>query len=318
MADVLGFRKTIAAVATVEDVNTAEESRVEWITLGLIVAVYAGWGAALFWLAAVAPVFAVLVTGVLIAFHASLTHEVLHGHPFQSVFWNEAMMRLPLNLAIPYCRFRDLHLAHHRDASLTDPFDDPESNYLDPGDWERMGLWARVIYRVNNTLAGRMVGGPLLGQVIFMRDDWRRFRDGDKSIAAAWGMHVIGAGAVIALVLSSAMPLWAYLVSCYIGLAFLRIRTFLEHQAHERVRARTVIIEDRGPLAFLFLNNNLHVVHHMHPGVAWYDLPALYKRKRDRFQAINEGYVYRSYADVFSAYLWRTKDPVAHPLWRRK
>ena len=27
------------------------------------------------------------------------------------------------------------HLAHHRDAMLTDPYDDPESNYLDPAVW---------------------------------------------------------------------------------------------------------------------------------------------------------------------------------------
>ena len=71
-----------------------------------------------------------------------------------------------------------------------------------------------------------------------------------------------------------AMPVWAYLLAAYLGWSLLKIRTFLEHRAHEAARARTVIIEDRGPLALLFLNNNFHVVHHMHPGVPWYRLPA--------------------------------------------
>jgi len=76
-----------------------------------------------------------------------------------------------------------------------------------------------------------------------------------------------------------------------------------------------VIIEDRGPLAFLFLNNNLHVVHHMNPHAAWYQLPALYRAGKQRYQASNDGYVFRSYGAVFARYFLRTKDPVAHPLW---
>ncbi len=31
-----------------------------------------------------------------------------------------------------------MHMAHHRDAILTDPYDDPESNYLDPAVWARL------------------------------------------------------------------------------------------------------------------------------------------------------------------------------------
>ena len=58
----------------------------------------------------------------------------------------------------------------------------------------------------------------------------------------------------------------------------------------ERVGGRTARIEDRGPLAFLFLNNNLHAVHHMHPTAQWYRLPALYRADRARYLACNEGY----------------------------
>ena len=36
---------------------------------------------------------------------------------------------------------------------------------------------------------------------------------------------------------------------------------------------------------------------------------------RERYLAVNDGYVYRSYGEVFRRYFWRAKDPVPHPLW---
>jgi len=111
------------------------------------------------------------------------------------------------------------------------------------------------------------------------------------------------------------MPVWAFLLAVWLGHGLLKIRTFLEHRAHVTARARTVIIEDRGPLALLFLNNNFHAVHHMHPSVPWYRLPSVYAGRRDHFRRRNDGYVYRSYAQIFAQYLFRAKDPVPHPLW---
>lgn len=287
----------------------------EWGTFALIVACYGIWGIAVFLIAAwslwLAMPFVVL-TGVL---HSSLTHEVLHGHPFRSKTLNEALMALPLTLAIPYTRFRDLHLAHHQDANLTDPYDDPESNYLDPSIWADMPPLRRHLLAANNTLLGRIVLGPALGQVCFMKDDWRLARQGDRAVLWGWALHLPGVVVVIWLVALSAMPVWAYVLATYLALGVLKIRTFLEHQAHEKTRGRTVIIEDRGLLAFLFLNNNLHVVHHMHPKAAWYQLPALYRAGKTRYQRINDGYVFRSYGEVFSRYFLKAKDPVEHPLW---
>ena len=79
--------------------------------------------------------------------------------------------------------------------------------------------------------------------------------------------------------------------------------------------ARTVVVEDRGPLALLFLNNNFHVVHHMHPQTALVSVACLYAARKARFQRRNQGYVYRSYGQIFGSIFW-AKDPVAHPLWR--
>jgi len=290
---------------------------VEWPTLGLIVACYALWGAALWLLPALSLWSAVPVLAVLAAFHSSLSHEVVHGHPFASRRLNEALVWPVLVLAVPFARFRDTHLAHHHDAVLTDPYDDPESNYLDAADWTRLPMWLRAVFQINATLLGRLVIGPIVGQVMWMRGDLRAIRAGDGAVLRGWLWHLPSMVAVLAVVAVSPMPVWAYLLAAWGALSLLKIRTFLEHQASDKPRARTVIIEDRGPLAFLFLNNNLHVVHHMHPRVPWYRLPALYRANPQRYLGCNGGYRFRSYAQVFARYLWRAKDPVVHPIWRR-
>lgn len=292
--------------------------RVEWPTLVLIAAVYLGVFATLFLLAPVSVLLAVLLLIPLIALHSSLQHEVTHGHPFHERRLGEVLVFPSLNLVIPYLRFRDIHLAHHMDATLTDPYEDPETNYLDPAKWAKLSPAMQRVLRVNNTLAGRMLLGPLIGQVAFVADDWRLIRAGDRSVLVGWLWHIPAAAAMIAVVLASPLPFWAYLIACYAGLSVLRIRTFLEHQAHERARGRTVIIEDRGPLAFLFLNNNLHVVHHMHPRLPWYRLPKIYFANREKYLRRNGGYRYDSYAQIFRRHFLRAKDPVPHPLYPQK
>ena len=287
----------------------------EWGTFALILVCYAAWGLVIFGLAQWSVLAAILVGGLVAVMHSSLTHEALHGHPFRTKLLNEALMALPLTLFIPYNRFRDQHLAHHLDSNLTDPYDDPESNFQDPAVWAAMPTWKRVLYSINNTMLGRIVLGPLIGQTCFTLEELRGAARGDGAILLAWALHVPGVAVVLWIVAQSAMPIWAWVLSAYIGLGLLKIRTFLEHRAHEKSRARTVVIEDRGLLAFLFLNNNLHVVHHMNPQAPWYRLPALYRADKDRYLSCNDGYVYRSYSEVFRLYFFKAKDPVPHPLW---
>lgn len=286
--------------------------QVEWVTLGLWAACLTLWTCAVF---ALPGIWAWAMLAIALVLHASLSHEVLHGHPFPSRRASEALVLVNPGLFIPFLRFRDTHLAHHQDANLTDPYDDPETNYVDPAVWARMPRLLRVVSTWNNTLMGRMLVGPVVGQIGFMRDDWRAIQRGDLQVLRGWLLHVPGVAVVIAAVWVGPMPIWSYLTACYAALSVLKIRTFLEHQAHERARGRTVIVEDRGILAFLFLNNNLHVVHHMHPRVPWYRLPALYHANRDRYLTCNEGYRYRSYAAILARYFLSAKDPVPHPLW---
>jgi fatty acid desaturase len=290
-------------------------TRWDWPTLALLTGCFGLWGAALVLPAGYGLLVFVALT-LSLTLHSSLSHEILHGHPFRNDRASTLLGLFQPGLFIPYLRFRTLHLAHHQDSLLTDPYDDPETNYLDPAVWARLPRWRRALCRFNNTLIGRMLVGPMLGTASFIRDDVARIRRGEREVARDWLLHLPGVGVTLGLVWLSAAPLWLYLAAIYASMSILKIRTFLEHTAHVRASARTVVIEDRGLLALLFLNNNLHVVHHMHPTVSWYRLPALYRAHKDRYLRRNQGYVYRSYGQIFRQFLWRAKDPVAHPLWQ--
>jgi fatty acid desaturase len=159
-----------------------------------------------------------------------------------------------------------------------------------------------------------MVVGPVIGNWQWLRGELALLVADAGTVRRDWLLHAVGTVPMVAWLWWAAMPWWAYLLATWIGHGMLKVRTFLEHRAHDMARARTVIVEDKGPLALLFLNNNYHAVHHMHPGVAWYRLPRLYLANRDHYVRHNDGYVYGSYWPIFRAFFLRVKDPVPHPL----
>jgi fatty acid desaturase len=297
-------------LATADKTNDA----IEWPTLLLIIATYTLWFIATDIIYDWSAVAGILLTGMLITQFSSLQHEALHGHPFRSAALNEAILSAGITLTVPFGRFRATHLAHHHDPVLTDPYDDPESNFVDPAVWQTLSRPMQLLLLVNNTLLGRIVVGPLHGGYVWLRGEAKLILSGNRAVQRDWALHAAGLLPVIAWLWVAAMPWWAYLLATWLGHGLLKIRTYLEHRAHDLCRARTVIVEDRGLLALLFLNNNFHAVHHMHPTVAWYKLPGLYAAQIAHYQRRNEGYVYRSYAQIFRSYFLRVKDPVPHPL----
>ena len=69
-----------------------------------------------------------------------------------------------------------------------------------------------------------------------------------------------------------------------------------------------------GPLSLMFLNNNLHALHHAEPGLAWYRLPARYRARRQELLAGNGGYRYGGYLEIAARYLVKPKEHPRHPL----
>ena len=290
----------------------------EWRTVGVIALCYCLWFAVTAFHGALSPLLFVLLTAPLITLHSSLQHEALHGHPTRSAALNEALVFLPLGLLFPYRRFKQLHLKHHNDSALTDPYDDPESFYYAIADWQRLPAWLQRILDFNNTFAGRFLIGPLVMLVGFVGRDLQLIQAGDRDIRNAWLRHAAGVALVFGWTVGvCGLPPWLYVGAAYLGLSILNLRTFAEHQAHEAPGGRTVIVEASPVFGLLFLNNNLHYVHHENPRVPWYRLPELYRSNRTAFLAANESYSFKGYGEMLRRYLFRAKTPVPHPHLRR-
>ena len=290
---------------------------IEWPTVFLVMTCYAAWvGAAVFF--PTYPIIALVVLGVVLAMQSSLMHEAAHGHPTRWGWVNELLVGLPIGLVYPFRRFKALHLRHHADERLTDPFDDPESYYRALWHHEEFPPVLKAVLAFNNTMVGRFVIGPPLATAGFLATEAKLIADGDKAVREAWLLHAIGLAIVLPVVqFGFGIPLWLYiLVPVWIGQSIMSVRTFAEHQWSERPDGRTIIIE-RSPLALLFLNNNLHLVHHKSPTVAWYRLPKLFRDRREQWVAMNNGYVFPGYFALLKEYAFKAKEPVAHPALRR-
>lgn len=284
-----------------------------WI---LVAVIYTGW-LSLTWFYDALPWWLVLpLGGWLIAWQNSFQHEALHGHPTRRRWLNEILARPPLGLWMPYAIYRDSHLAHHETATLTDPLDDPESFYLSPEQWAAAKPARRALLTVNNTLAGRMVLGPWIAAIRFWAAEARALLSGNFGNARAWLLHVLLCAAVLAWVrLACGIPVLEYvLLFAWPGLSLTLVRSYTEHRPARSQDMRSAIVE-AGPLGgLLFLNNNLHLVHHARPDLPWYKLPAVYRAGRDGYLERNGGFLFRGgYLEIARRYALRPKDVPVHP-----
>ncbi|MEO0619688.1 MAG: fatty acid desaturase [Pseudomonadota bacterium] len=288
--------------------------------MALIAGCYASWGV-LTWFHADMPFLVFIpLTAYVVALHSSIQHEVMHGHPTRNARLNEAVIYPPIGIVVPYRRFKALHLRHHCDERLTDPYDDPESWYVCPDCWDEHTWFSRTIRRINATLAGRLTVGPLLAAVGLIRSDMALMRSGQRGVARAWLHHFLGlAGVLIWLQVICGMSFVAYLFTvAYPALSLLLLRSYAEHRAAEAPAHRTAIIEASPVWSFLFLFNNLHAVHHSDPRLPWYKIPAAYRSRRDHWRAHNNGYGFAGYGALMRHSLFRPHDRITHPFRRRR
>ena len=264
------------------------------------------------------PWWAALPGRLIVCLHGSLQHEVAHNHPTRTAWINEALVFPSLWLWLPFRIYRESHLTHHRDERLTCPVEDPESNYMSAETWERMGPAARVFRRASAPSPGGWSWPPLLCR------------------AAARGTRSTGWSSVTARTSSPGRsipaPGWCsglggrrlrdpveeyILLYAYPGLALTVLRSYCEHRAVPAVGERTGIVEAGPLMSLMYLNNNLHAVHHAKASLAWYRLPALYRERRTEFLAANGGYVFPGYWQIVGRYLIVPKEPTPHPFLGR-
>jgi fatty acid desaturase len=256
------------------------------------------------------------LAALLLAWHGSLQHETIHGHPTRFKSVNTAIGAVPLALWLPYALYRESHLRHHADpSSLTLPGRDPESHYLAAGARNSMRLASYVVRRLNCTLAGRLILGPTIIVLRLWASEFRRPMDGWR--AGVWIRHVIG----VAIMLSWVIGVCGISLPLYLGamvypsISLALLRSFAEHRAASHPRHRTAIVEAHPFWALLFLNNQLHFVHHAEPILPWYALPRAWRDMKPS-SIIGPGLVFSGgYREVARKYLFRPFIPVEHPRW---
>ncbi len=300
------------------EVSSGVARRVEWPTVGVLCAVVGGWLLLTGFHSSLPSALAVFLTGCWLAWSSSLQHEILHGHltPWRVV--NNAFGRITFELWLPYDHYLKTHLRHHQDDRLTDPVDDPESYYVRGEYWKDAGPAMRSLLRANRTLIGRLVIGPLLTVPAYL---WKQFREvvtgrgtfGEGDPRRRWAIHSVYVAVTVAWLSTVDVVWWQYGLSMWIAQSFIKLRSFLEHRWMPDGVGRTSTVASRGPLALLFLNNNLHTAHHLRPNVSWFRLPAVSRALDAEFIADQGPGAYPSYFSVLKRYGLRSFDAPVFP-----
>ena len=265
----------------------------DWRTLIIAVLVYGGWLATVFlheqtpWWAT----FALLTWFG--AWHLSLQHELVHGHPFRNSKLNAALASLSLTMWVPFLSFKRDHISHHN-TTLTHPKLDTESYYSMPEQWQHSGRFLRSIYWANRTIAFRLTVWSVFSTVqYFFADAWRAIRNVDNA-RSAWALHIPGLIAVTYTVNNLAgMSMVEYLIGgVFASHSLNMMRSFAEHKTLGDESTRTAMIDAGRVMSLLMLNNNLHIAHHDEPSAPWYKVPEVAERLNafERAQKINALY----------------------------
>lgn len=251
----------------------------------------------------------------IVCLHGSLQHEAVHGYPFKSRRLNRWICGWSLWLWSPFDNYVATHTRHHIDQDLTDPFLDPESNYLTETQWAEMSGLHRLVRQIMRTLGGRILLGPAYYTYWSLRGGWRNLTSGDRYHILPWAWHALSTTVVLVWVMGVChIPFWAYvLFFAYPGTSMALIRSYAEHRAAPDEKTRSIICE-AGPFwGFMFLYNNLHALHHAEPALAWYRRPARYRVTKEILLAENGQYYVPGYLAIARAYLFRPKEPIFHP-----
>ena len=286
---------------------------IEWPTCLLLIATYGSWIILTLNWATIPGWVLWILAGYTIALHSSLQHEIIHDHPTRNQRLNLALGWPPLTLWLPIELYLENHSRHH-ESELTHPERDPESFYLGRDKWQALKGWQQSLLLFNNSFAGRMLIGPWLAIGQTWRDEYRLLRDGDLRHTGILLRHALSVLAICWwLIAVCGMPLYLYLLAfVWPGTSMMMIRSFLEHRYDADQSRRTVLVDGCPLTRLLFLNNNYHWVHHRHPGLAWYHIPAVARQTRAEILASNGGYSYSGYWSIAWRYLLK---PWTHPAY---
>ncbi|MGX1175812.1 fatty acid desaturase [Pseudomonas sp. R151218B TE3479] len=290
-------------------------SQTEWPTWLLLVGFYLAWAFIVFHGQALGQLISIVLLIPLVVLWMSIQHELIHGHPTRWPTMNKALGFLPFAVWYPYDIYRDTHLAHHNDEVLTVPGQDPESRYVTRMSWVQSPRYMKALLWVNKTLGGRLIIGAPLALMTLASTAFGGLLHSERSSWRMWLIHLLSVGVLLGLVEQySAISALQYLLLVALpALSISMVRSFYEHRPSTLPEHRTVINESSGLLSWLFLNLNLHLVHHDLPGLPWFYLPRVYRARREQWIARNNGYVIRGYFQLLQRHLVNPVDCPRHP-----
>jgi fatty acid desaturase len=297
----------------------AERSRTlwrgEWPTWALILAIYGGWIATLTFWRELGAVPATLLMIWWCAWYMSLQHELIHGHPTPWPWVNRLFGYAPLAVWYPYGLYRDSHLRHHNDFDLTVPALDEESTYVSPAEWAGMGRPLRALYWFNKTFWGRMLIGPALAIGAAWAEALRQPLRGDWRQVPMWLGHFAMLAAMLWWMASSCgvSAVYYLLAISYPAQSMAMIRSYYEHRPATEHKQRIVLNEAGFVFRVLFLNNNLHLVHHDLPSLPWYLLPRVYRARREEYNSRSGGFHIQGYGELMRRFGFGAIDAPVHP-----
>ena len=191
----------------------------EWPTWAAIFIVYMLWWIVLdnHEIIPFASVFLILI----LTFHGSVQHELIHGHPTNNQKINDLLASPPLGLWCPYLIYKYSHLTHHDNANLTIPDSDPESYYVSEDRWDRLSKWRQKLAIFNMTLFGRLILRPFWSFVFLRRQMFKSLRRSTLSDAFIWISHEL-------LSLTMLLFIW-FFFEVNILIYILDVHTLLNH-----------------------------------------------------------------------------------------
>ena len=284
------------------------DHRQHYARLALFVILYLACGGAAWWLATMisgAPLKWFVIVPLYLAAAGALhgislfAHEAVHQTLSQNLRWNRM---LGAACAIPVLQncsaYRVLHLRHHHHLGEDG----------DPDHYANYTKWSWMIFTLNwlRLLAGYpiyIVAIPILG-----------YKHGSAQDRRAILLELGALLAVAALVVLAPLPeelLWhAWVVPMLVINFMVNVRGMSQHtllpEAADEIRGTRSILT--GPVVSFFMcHENLHLEHHLYPGVPWYHLPRLHTALRPELTARGAPYIgsYSAFVLEFMRHSWK-------------
>lgn len=276
-----------------------------WLLLliGSGVLAYLSWGSA--W---AIPAF--LFYGLMYSAGEHAAHELSHGTPFKSSWLNTAFYQLTAFLALHEPVFwRWSHVRHHTDTVIVG--NDREIAF--PRPVRLLGLFADFFFLKSGTIEVLRTIRHAFGSVSKATRSFVPASEIGKLVCSSQIYTLIFAGTVTwCIAIGSILPALFIVLPRFYGAVLTQVFNITQHAGlaedvlDHRENTRTVLIN---PLcAFLYMNMNYHLEHHMFPMVPFYALPKLHALIKDQCPPAHPGLA-DAYREIIPT-LWRQRhDP---------